>query len=116
MADVMDGHDVGMAKYGKLNAMQNTVQAALDSIAKLPVKAREAAAPYKAKLEGVSKDLNYALAAMDKWMNEFNMDSAVNNMQERVKYLTDEKWKVGKIKEAIIGSLNKADSVLRSKL
>ena len=49
-------------------------------------------------------------------MSEFNMDSAVNNMQERIKYLADEKWKVGKVKEAILGSLAKADSVLRSKL
>jgi hypothetical protein len=53
---------------------------------------------------------------MNKWMDEFNMDSAVNNMEQRIKYLTDEKMKVGKVKESILGSLHKADSLLKSKL
>ena len=33
-----------------------------------------------------------------------------------VKYLTEEKLKVGKVKEAIIGSLAKADSLLKTNL
>lgn len=115
MADVMDGHDAGMAKYGKLNAMQKNVQKILDSIATLPAKTRQAAAPYKSKLDSVSKDLNYALLTMDKWMQEFNMDSAVDNMEQRIKYLTEEKLKIGKVKEAILGSLQKADSVIKEK-
>lgn len=114
MADVMDGHDAGMAKYGKLNAMQKKVQEVLDSIAKLPAKSRQAAAPYKAKLDAAAKDLNKALIAMDKWMGEFNMDSAVNNMEQRIKYLTEEKWKVGNVKAAILTSLQKADSILKA--
>lgn len=45
-----------------------------------------------------------------------NMDSALNNAEQRIKYLTDEKLKVGKVKEAILGSLQKADSLLKEKL
>jgi DNA repair ATPase RecN len=115
MEDVMDGHDVGMSKYGKLEGSLKKVQQTLDSIATLPAKARQAAAPLKAQLESVASDLNYAITAMDKWMQEFNMDSAINNMEERIRYLTDEKMKVGKVKEAILNSLQKADSVLKAR-
>ena len=115
MADVMDGHDVGMGKMSKISKMQNEITRVLDSIAKLPAKAQQAIAPYKAKLDSLKADLAYAEMAMDKWMTEFNMDSAVNNVQERIKYLTDEKVKVGKVKEAILSSLQKADSLLKSK-
>lgn len=116
MEEVMDGHDVGMSNYGKLDRSLKKVQGILDSIAGLPEKAQQAAAPYKAKLEGLVADLNYAITAMDKWMEEFNMDSALNNMEERVRYLTDEKMKVGKVKEAILNSLQKTDSVLKVRL
>ena len=88
----------------------------LDSIATLPAKAKQAAAPLKAKLDSVAADLSYAEMAMDKWMTEFNMDSAVNNIDQRIKYLTDEKSKVGKVKAAILSGLEKADSLLKAKL
>jgi hypothetical protein len=116
MADVMDGHDAGMAKYGKLQTMEKKVKASLDSISKLPAKARQELAPYKAKLDSVAADLSYALFAMDKWMEEFDMDSAKDNIENRIKYLLDEKMKVGKVKEAILNSLSKADSLLKAKL
>jgi len=113
MEDVMDGHDVGMSKYGKLEGTLKKVQKVLDSIRSLPEKAQEAAKPYKEQLEGLVLDLGYAITAMDKWMEEFDMDSALNNMEARIRYLTDEKMKVGKVKEAILNSLQKADSVLK---
>ena len=116
MADVMKGHDVGMAKMGKLRTMQKNAEAALDSIAKLPSKAKAAAEPYKAKIEGVLQELKSARFGMEKWMDEFNMDSAVNNMEQRIKYLTDEKLRVSKVKEDILSSLQKADSLIKAKL
>lgn len=116
MADVMDGHDVGMGKMSKISKLQNEITRILDSIAKLPAKAQQASVPYKVKLDSLKADLAYAEMAMDKWMSEFNMDSAINNVQERIKYLTDEKSKVGKVKEAILNSLQKADSLLKAKL
>ena len=87
----------------------------LDSIAKLPAKAQTAAAALKAKLESLINDLNYADFAMDKWMVEFNMDSAKDNIEQRMKYLAEEKLKVTKVKEAVLGGLAKADSLLRAK-
>lgn len=116
MADVMDGHNVGMAKYSKLQAMEKKVKASLDSIRKLPAKAQQELAPYKAKLDSAAADLSYAIFAMDKWMEEFDMDSAKNNLEARIRYLLDEKMKVGKVKEAILNSLAKADTLLKTKL
>src|SRR5687767_6082616 len=83
MQDVMDGHDVGMAKYSKLGLMEKKIKASLDSIAKLPAKTREGLAPYKARLDSAAADLSYAMVAMDQWMEEFDMDSAKNDLQQR---------------------------------
>ena len=115
MADIMDGHDAGMGRMGKLSTMQKEVQQVLDSIARLPAKAQQAIAPYKSKLSAVIGELKSSQSGMDKWMDEFNMDSAVNNTEQRIKYLTEEKLKVSGVKEAILGSLQKADSLLKAK-
>jgi len=113
--EVMDGHNAGMAKYGKLTSKQNEARRLLDSIANLPAKAREAMTPLKAKLDSLVEDLISAKAKMDKLMDEYNMDSAVNNLEQRIKYLTEEEIKVSKVKESILNSLQKADSVLNAK-
>jgi hypothetical protein len=52
---------------------------------------------------------------MDKWMVEFSMDSMKNNVEQRINYLTEEKLKVGKVKDAILNSLAQADSLLKKK-
>jgi hypothetical protein len=96
--------------------MEKKVKAALDSIAKLPAKSKQDLAPYKVKLDSVAADLSYAIFAMDKWMEEFDMDSAKDNIEARVKYLLDEKMKVGKVKTAILNSLSKADSLMKTNL
>jgi hypothetical protein len=114
--EVMDGHNVGMAKMPTLSEMQEQAKKVLDSIGKLPAKAKEAAAPYRAKLDSLIKDLSYAEFAMDKWMTDFKYDSAKNNLEQRIRYLTDENSKVGKVKQAILGSLQKADSLLKKNM
>ncbi len=116
LKEVMEGHDIGMARMPKLDKAQKQVQQILDSIAKLPAKAKGAAVTLQTQMDSLLKDLNYADFAMHKWMNEFNYDSAANDVQQRIKYLADEKLKVEKMKEAILGSLSKADSLLKAKL
>lgn len=111
--DVMDGHNVGMGKMGKLTTAEQQATRILDSIAKLPAKAKEAAAPYKAKLNDLLTDLHQADSSMNKWMSEFTMDSAISNAEERIKYLVSEKEKVTVVKQAILNSLQKADTVLK---
>jgi hypothetical protein len=113
--EVDDGHAVAMGKMGKLNRTQQEVSRLIDSIGKLPAKAREASAPYKAKLENLKEELKTADVNMNQWMESFNMDSAINNTEERIRYLTTEKIKVEKVKDAMLNSLQKADSVLKAK-
>jgi hypothetical protein len=64
-------------------------------------------------LEQLIGDLNYADFAMDKWMVEFNMDSAKDNKALRLRYFQEELEKVQKVKTAILGSLAAADSLIR---
>ncbi len=115
MEDVMNGHDIGMAKMGRLSGAQNQVQNIIDSISKLPGKTKRALGPYKANADKILEDLKSAKGGMEKWMDEFNMDSAINNTEKRIKYLTDEKLKVSKVKENILNSLQKADSLIKQK-
>jgi chromosome segregation ATPase len=114
--EVVEGHDVAMPKSMKIPKLQKEAQQLIDSIATLPAKAREASAPLKAKLEELVNELNYADNAMNKWMAEINFDSALNNLDQRIKYFTDEKIKVNKVKEAVLNSIAKADSLLKAKL
>jgi type II secretory pathway component PulL len=113
--EVMDGHNIAMPRSEKIPNIEKQVNRLIDSLDKLPAKAKEAVASYKAKLESLSTDLSYAYMAMDKWMVEFKYDSARNNLEQRIKYLASEKLKVGKVKGAVLGSLAKADSILKSK-
>lgn len=113
--EVLAEHDIAMPKSMKIPDLQKEVMRLLDSLAGLPEKAREAAAPMAAGLENLKADLGYAETAMDKWMTEFSLDSFKNDAENRIKYLTEEKLKVGKVKEAVLNGLAKADSLLRRK-
>jgi hypothetical protein len=113
--EVMDGHDIGMAKMGKLTRAEQATRRLIDSIEELPAKAKQAAAPLKVKLDSLQKDLKSAELAMNKWMAEFNMDSAVDDMKKRIEYLKSEKMKVSKVKESILNGLQKADSLMKDK-
>ena len=114
MKEVNEGHDAVMPKMGKVRKAQKELQRMIDSIATLPAKAQEASASLKTRLEELVNQLNYADFAMDKWMMEFNRDSMLSNAQERINYLTNEKLKVDKVKEAVLTGLQKADSILRN--
>jgi hypothetical protein len=108
---VMDGHDVGMEKLGKIKGYLIQAKAGLDSVAKLKD------SPEKEILQqaymDVQEDLNYAEFSMNTWMEGFNPDSARENMDARLQYLTSEKEKVDKVKESILSSLQRADSLFK---
>jgi hypothetical protein len=50
---------------------------------------------------------------MDKWMEEFNMDSAANDDKKRIEYLQSEKTKISQVRDFMVSSLQKTDSLLR---
>jgi hypothetical protein len=110
---VMEIHDQVMPKMGKIRGAQKQAQQFLDSLSGLPARQSVASATYKQRLETLISDLNYADFAMDKWMVEFNLDSAKDNQALRIAYLRSELDKVSNVKKAILGSLSKADSLLK---
>lgn len=114
--EVNDGHNIGMARMGRLDRTRREAGRLLDSLGTLPAKARAAATPYRTRLENLRKELDYASFAMDKWMDEFKWDSSFASTNAKVSYLETEKEKVTKVKEAILGGLQKADSLLKRKL
>jgi hypothetical protein len=113
--EVMDGHNVGMARMSKMSKLQQEARRLIDSLDKLPAKAKEAARPYRGKLESLVNNLENAKASMNKWMEEFRYDSGRNDLEKRIKYLEEQTIKVSKVKETILGSLQEADSLIKSK-
>ena len=109
----MDIHDQVMPKMGKIRGAQKQAQQFLDSLSGLPGQQARTVAPYKQELETLISELNYADFAMDKWMVEFNIDSAKGNQELRIAYLRSELDKVSNVKKAILSSLSKADSLLK---
>ncbi len=107
--DVMEGHDIGMAKMSMLRKHISNVQHELDSINKLP--ATNIDRQYKQVLIDLHEDLSYADNAMFTWMQEFEVDSARSDKDKRVAYLESEKVKVEKVRDNILNGLQRADSL-----
>ncbi|RYG30144.1 MAG: hypothetical protein EOO01_37175 [Chitinophagaceae bacterium] len=109
--EVMEGHDVGMAKMGQISGYIKKVKASIDSLEKQK-------SPDQKKLEvlkSVAADLNQADYSMNRWMEEFKIDSAKNNETVRLTYLEAERDKIARVKERILGSLQRADSLFQTK-
>ncbi len=110
---VMEMHDLVMPKMGKVRGAQKRAQALLDSIGALPTRSAATLTAYTKEVEALVSELNYADFAMDRWMMEFNLDSGKNNVEVRLAYLRAEFDKVSKVKDAVLNSLAKADTLLK---
>ncbi len=108
--EVMQGHDIGMAKMSKLRKHITRVQHELDSLKKLPPKKIDN--KYQQALLDLQEELTYADHAMFTWMEEFKVDSARADNNKRLVYLESEKLKVEKVRDNILTSLQRADSLL----
>jgi TolA-binding protein len=115
MDKVIEGHNVAMAKMTKLHQTKNQIQQVLDSISKLRGGAQKNSVHYKTALDSAFNRLTRADNAMEKWMSEFNMDSASNDAERRVKYLEVERVKISTVKDEIINSLQNADSLIKKR-
>src|ERR1044071_5303846 len=80
--EVDDLHGSAMAKSFKMEEAQKKIQAALDSISKLPASLKEAAAKYKFQLDSLLDRMKYAGFAMEKWMSDYKWDSATNDIEK----------------------------------
>ncbi len=113
MDDIMAGHDEGMGKMGRIMATEKKVQAALDSLAKLPAAARKAAAGYQARLDSLKQGLGMAQDAMNRWMDTFSMDTLAGDLEKRTRYLETEKQKIQEVGQQMRQWLDRADSLIR---
>ena len=113
--EVDDLHASAMAKSFQMEDAQKKLQAAVDSISKLPAHLKDAAARYKFQLDSVLNRMKYAGFAMEKWMEDFKWDSATTNIEKRAEYLESEKQKITRVKEIIVNNIHAADSLLRNK-
>ena len=109
--EVLKGHDIGMAAMQKVKGYAVKSQHALDSIAKLPNQKQQEA--YKQNVLEVQHALNKADSNMMDWMEKFNADTLENDKAKRVEYLESEKNKVNNVREMILSSLKKADSLFK---
>jgi hypothetical protein len=100
---VMDEHDIAMPKMKKLAV----ARVRIDSLAKTKPKNE------RKDYESISGDLKNAEDHMNEWMNQFSIDTLQDNTQRRIEYLSSEKVKASKVKDEVLSSLAKADSVLK---
>lgn len=108
--EVMDGHDKAMAKMGKIAGYRKQVTQQLDSLKKVKSGSKK---ELNRSLEELQASLKSAEDGMNVWMQEFQIDSAQDDAQRRLKYLSDEKVKVEKVRDDIFSALERADSLLK---
>jgi hypothetical protein len=60
----------------------------------------------------LSNNLKTAEDGMNRWMEEFQIDSAQDDTPKRIEYLQGEKVKVERVRDEIFSVLSRADSIL----
>lgn len=116
MDDIMGYHGTSMAKMNKISVAQSRIRHVIDSINRLPGKLEKTTSAYKNNLDSLLAQLQSVENRMNQWMDEFNMDSLENKPAERVQYLESERQKVAILKDDMIVSLQKSDSLLGKKV
>lgn len=107
--DVMEGHDIGMAKMGALKKNNGLAQSKIDSIQKLPADKQDKS--YLQEVMTLQQQLINAENGMNDWMVGFSTDSATGGNAEP--YLQGELMKVNIVRDNILNSLKKADSLFK---
>lgn len=103
--EVMEGHDAGMAKMGRIARYLEELKLKTDSLMNLKKGV--------AFNDTLQSELLQAQEGMNKWMKGFNIDTLKQNTEARLKYLEDEKEKVIIVRDKILNSIRRYDSVFR---
>lgn len=109
--DIMEGHDVAMARMSKLDDYLAKTKHALDSVEALPNEKLDIL--FRDDLISIQRSLDSARLSMNAWMDGFKPDSAEQNKEVHLKYLESEREKVMKMKNMVLSSLQRADSMFR---
>jgi len=108
--DVMDQHDLAMAKMGSLAGYRKRIQKQLDSLKNVKSSRSTAVGQDLRELDG---QLKQAEDGMNMWMEQFSIDSAQDDNQKRIQYLTSEKEKVTQVKDQVLAAMARADSIFK---
>ncbi|MFT3748940.1 MAG: hypothetical protein QM768_11510 [Agriterribacter sp.] len=104
---VMDGHDVSMKKMGEIVRLKALISQQKDSIAKFKTKDLQ----YIAAFDTAFNNLVYAEELMNKWMQDFNPDSAGNSEDEKLVFFRKEKEKIDTVNARINNSIEAAKKI-----
>lgn len=109
--EVMQGHDIGMAKMGKISKYIKQSEQIIDSLKNLPSnsKNKETIKRYvnlKVQLQEADDD-------MFEWMRNFKADT-LEGKSERIGYLEKQKISVEKVKLKILEAVTAGDSLLKN--
>ena len=109
LKEVMEGHDLAMAKMSKIFKYKKRARATIDSMVQVPAakKDLDKISVYR----GLLDQLTDADISMNQWMDGFKRDSATGNPPVRIEYLEQERMKVLMVKQKIFNSLALADSL-----
>ena len=105
--EVMEGHDAGMAKMGRITRYLEDLEIKTDSLIRL----KKNVTFY----DSLRSELKEAQEQMNKWMNEFKIDTLKQNAEQRLRYLEEEKHKVTVVRDKILNSIRRYDSAFRIK-
>lgn len=107
--EVMQGHDIGMAKMGKISKYIKQSEQVIDSLKKLPsnLENREKIVQF----ENLKIQLQEADDDMFEWMKNFQADT-LEGKPERIGYLEKEKIRVEKVRVKILNAVAGGDSLL----
>jgi hypothetical protein len=111
--DVMEGHDEGMAKMGKLMRYQRFTRGAIDSLNRLPN--AKADPGLIDRYSEILQQLVLADDAMNRWMGNFKADTLKDNIPARERYLLSEKLKVEQVRDLILEAERVGDSAFSKK-
>ncbi len=111
--ELIKEHNEGMSGWMKIEDMKKKISDIIDSITALPLKDMSYVEAYKTRLAGATEELTNAYNKMDAWMSTMNLDSSLDNLELRIKYLSEEKQRASEITALVNNSLQKADSLLK---
>lgn len=107
---VLAGHDIAMPQTYKLERLEKETKSQIDSLNKISnTKGRELALLNESLIK-----LQNADSSMRAWMSGFKYDSLKENEAQREIYLKAQLESVNKTKDSVLGSINYADSVLKT--
>lgn len=104
--EVMEGHDIGMAKMGEIARYQKLVEQKRDSLQTINSKK-----DLQILLDSVLWDLSAAEEWMSRWMQDFEPDKAGSTETEKISFYRNEKEKIDTVNALIFRSIERAKVV-----